>query len=116
MAQKFGVHGIMVLGENHTETLPSIESLAKAETFSQAYEALFPSVRSIIMPYKDYCLFGSGVLNKVRSSLAQLKDYTLRNSRATEFMVDCAIERCVKEVNKEIADMREEENAQASKR
>lgn len=104
MEREFGVHGIMA----PTETLPSIEGLAKAYTFSQAYDALLPSVRGIVMPYKDRCIFGSRVLDSIQYSLAQLKDYTLRNSRLTEFMVDCAIERCIKDVNKEIADRVEE--------
>lgn len=108
MERKLGIYGnIVALCENPAEAIPTLESLARAETFSQAYAVLLPHVRIICMSYKDRCLFGSGVLDQIRDDLARLKDCVLRNSRLTEFMVDCAIERCVKDVNKEIADMEE---------
>ena len=82
---------------------PNIAELCKAKTFWQMYDALLPSVKSILLPYKDYCVFSSGVIPNIRHDLCELKEYVMKYAvLSKEHIVDYAIQRCFETVNKEI--------------
>lgn len=111
---KYGVYGTMAPAENPAQTLPSIEDLTKAKTLQQVYDALLPSVRNSILPYKDHCICGGRVLETIYYHLASLKDYALHYCRLGEYAVDRAIERGFETVMEEIYDPEGQEVTQCN--